>query len=150
MDGRQVGLDEIMLWIREELNDATSKFPDWPEDIIHAFGILSEEVGELQKEVNEITYESRGSCAYHFKLGWLRKEAIQSAAMAIRFMMHLNQYKYPKSKQIKTDVSSIQKMDNPPRMPKSCESCKVAECHKGTKYGGQTCISRLRGALRKY
>ena len=72
-----------------EINRATTKFPTWPTDALHAVGVVSEEMGELQKEVMQLTYEPHKSSKE-----WVRKEAIQTASMAIRFLMSLDRYEF--------------------------------------------------------
>lgn len=78
-------INEIVM----ELERATVKFPTWPTDPLHALGVLHEEVGELSKEVLQLVYEPHKSNKEE-----VRKEAIQAAAMAIRFAMSLDSYKY--------------------------------------------------------
>jgi hypothetical protein len=67
--------------ILKELNIAENKFPDWPTDWIHAAAIVAEEAGELTRASLQLTYEDH-------KISWhdAEKEAIQTAAMAIRFL----------------------------------------------------------------
>lgn len=78
----------------EELQRATVKFPKWPTDPIHALGVIHEELGELSKEVLQLVYEPHKS-----NKAEVRKEAIQTAAMALRFLMSLDQYEYTPGKQ---------------------------------------------------
>ena len=70
-----------------ELDRAESKFPDWPTDPIHALAIVGEEYGETLKELVQLTYEPGRS-------DWetVRKEAVQLAAMTLRFYKHLDTY----------------------------------------------------------
>ena len=70
-----------------ELERAIRKFPTWPTDPLHAVAVVGEEVGELVKEVLQFTYEPH-------KTTWdeVRKEAVQAAAMAIRFCRSLDLY----------------------------------------------------------
>lgn len=75
--------------IAAEIDRATAKFPTWPTDPIHAANVVMEEAGELSKEVNQLTYEPHKSSKE-----WVRKEAIQTAAMAIRFLMSLDRYEF--------------------------------------------------------
>lgn len=84
--------DEIF----KELNSAINKFPTWPDDPLHALGVLGEEYGELCKEIVQMTYEPHKT-----DLTKIRTEAIQCAAMAIRFYCSLEQYKYEPSNQHK-------------------------------------------------
>lgn len=72
-----------------ELERATVKFPTWPTDPLHALGVLHEEVGELSKEVLQLVYEPHKTSPAK-----VREEAIQAAAMALRFAMSLDTYEY--------------------------------------------------------
>lgn len=72
-----------------EVKRATTKFPTWPTDPLHALGVLGEEFGELTKETLQLTYEPHKSTVEDF-----RKEAIQTAAMALRFVMSLDAYQF--------------------------------------------------------
>jgi hypothetical protein len=88
--------DSIIREIAAEIDRATTKFPTWPTDPIHAANVVMEEAGELSKEVNQLTYEPHKSSKE-----WVRKEAIQTAAMAIRFLMSLDRYEFTAGKQHK-------------------------------------------------
>lgn len=71
--------------ILEEYDKATSKHPDWPTDIIHASAIVAEESGEL----------TRAALQHHYENGSLeaaKKEAVQVAVTAIRFLEELDRY----------------------------------------------------------
>jgi len=70
-----------------ELDRATAKFPTWPTDPLHAMGVLHEEVGELAKAVLQLVYEPHKST-----FSDVRAEATQAAAMALRFLMSLDNY----------------------------------------------------------
>jgi NTP pyrophosphatase (non-canonical NTP hydrolase) len=72
-----------------ELASAKSKFPTWPVDPFHALAILGEEFGELTKAVVELTYEP-----WKADKADVRKEAIQTAAMALRFLENLDNYRF--------------------------------------------------------
>jgi hypothetical protein len=85
---------EILSPILTELDRAMRKFPTWPTDPIHASKILDEEVGELSKAVLQATYEPHKSGPDE-----VRDEAIQAAAMAIRFIASLDCYQYTPSAQ---------------------------------------------------
>lgn len=78
--------------VEEELEKAVSKFPHWSSDPIHASCVLGEEYGELQKAVLQMTYEPHKT-----SLEEVRMEAIQTAAMAVRFLMSLDDYVYAES-----------------------------------------------------
>lgn len=82
-----------------EVERATSKFPIWPTDPIHAFAVVAEEFGEAQKEVLQLTYEPHKSSRES-----VRKEAVQLAAMAIRFLMSLDRYEYTPREQHSQNV----------------------------------------------
>jgi hypothetical protein len=75
--------------IDEELHRAINKFPTWPTDIIHAGNVVSEEAGELSKAVLQAVYEPNKS-----NIEDVRKEAIQTAAMCIRFIRSLDAERY--------------------------------------------------------
>jgi len=79
--------------IIEELARARAKFPWWPKDPIHAAAIVAEEAGELVKDALQMVYEPD-------KPHNIAKEAIQTAAMALRFLLSINDYKTIKSEQL--------------------------------------------------
>ncbi len=87
-------MPSILSPIMAELERAMRKFPTWPTDPIHASKILDEEVGELSKAVLQATYEPHKSGPEEIKA-----EAIQAAAMAIRFIASLDKYQYTQSAQ---------------------------------------------------
>lgn len=76
--------------VSEELLRAIQKFPRWPKDPLHALAIVGEEYGELTKAVLQYTYEPHKKVSKED----IREEAIQTAAMIIRFAMHLDDYAY--------------------------------------------------------
>lgn len=80
--------------IFRELHAAKQKFPAWPTDPLHALAILGEEFGELSKTVLQMTYEPHKT-----SLAEVKNEAIQTAAMAVRFLESLDRYDYRMSKQ---------------------------------------------------
>jgi NTP pyrophosphatase (non-canonical NTP hydrolase) len=80
--------------VAKEVASATEKFPTWPTDPLHALAVLGEEFGELTKAVLQMTYEPHKVCA-----GDVKVEAIQTAAMAMRFAMSLHVYDYVQSNQ---------------------------------------------------
>ncbi len=73
--------------IDAELAHAMRKFSTWPTDPLHALAVLGEEFGELTKAVLQETYEPHKQ-----DRDAVRKEAIQTAAMALRFAMSLDRY----------------------------------------------------------
>lgn len=86
--------DRTLTSILEELERATRKFPTWPTDPLHAVAVLGEEFGELTKAVLQCTYEP-----YKSGPDDVRKEAIQTAAMALRFVASLDRYEYGRGPQ---------------------------------------------------
>ena len=79
----------VLQEIQAELERATRKFPTWPNDPIHAAAVIAEECGELQKAVLEAVYEP------HKESRWnIRAEAIQTAAMCLRFIASLDENAY--------------------------------------------------------
>ena len=73
----------------DELQRAVAKFSQWPTDPLHAMGIVAEEVGELAKEVLQFVYEPHKSSQ-----AAIHKEALQAAAMLLRFIESLHVYEY--------------------------------------------------------
>lgn len=68
--------------ICDELRKARAKFPAWPNtDHVHGAAIVAEESGELIRAALQHRFE-RGSIME------LEKEAIQTGAMAIRFLLN--------------------------------------------------------------
>lgn len=93
--------------IAAEIDRATTKFPTWPTDAIHAVGVVAEEMGELQKEVMQLTYEPHKSTPET-----VRKEAVQLAAMSIRFLMSLGRYAYePRPQHSQQNVPAMASAD---------------------------------------
>jgi NTP pyrophosphatase (non-canonical NTP hydrolase) len=76
-------LNDIAKSLNEEMERAKAKFPLWPEDLIHAAAIVAEEAGELLQTTLQYKYEN-GS------IEKVKKEAIQTATMAIRFLENLS------------------------------------------------------------
>ncbi len=77
-----------------ELNRAQTKFPTWPTDPLHAAAVLAEEMGELQRAIQQVIYEPDKA-----QPGDVQTEAVQTAAMALRFLMSLDRYVYARSEQ---------------------------------------------------
>lgn len=80
----------------EELRRAERKFPGFPTDPVHAAAILAEEVGELQQACLKWTYEGGN-------LEDVKKEAVQSAAMALRFLFNIESLRCRPSEQEKRE-----------------------------------------------
>ena len=81
--------DEAIELIRAEVTKATTKFPTWPTDPIHAGNVLAEESGELAKAVLQAVYEPHKSSPDD-----VQAEAIQTGAMAVRFLMSMSRYQF--------------------------------------------------------
>lgn len=85
--------------ITEELERAVSKFPEFPTDPLHALAILGEEYGELNKAVLQFTYEPHKTSREE-----IRMEAVQTATMAVRFLLSLDKYQYAESSQHNQEI----------------------------------------------
>lgn len=85
---------DVLMAVHHELSKALAKFPTWPTDPLHALAVLGEEFGELTKDVLQMTYEPGKTSAEN-----VRKEAIQTAAMALRFVASLDAYIYKAAEQ---------------------------------------------------
>lgn len=84
---------EIIDEVLTELNRARTKFPTWPDDPIHAAAVVAEESGELVQATLQACYEQkRDEPSFQAQLSKVRQEAIQTAAMAIRFLVSLDRY----------------------------------------------------------
>ncbi len=77
--------------ILDEVKRAETKHPEWPSDIIHASAIVGEESGELTRACLQFIYEGGSKLE-------ARKEAIQVACTAIRFLKALDELHYIPSK----------------------------------------------------
>ena len=71
--------------IFEELRKAEKKHPTWPEDLIYASTNVVEEAGELLQATKEYHEEPHLGTTQKDMI----KEAAQTGAMAIRFLMNL-------------------------------------------------------------
>lgn len=89
-------MEETIRIVLAELDRAVSKHPVWPTDPLHALAVLGEEYGELTQAVLQCTYEKERS-----SLKNVEKEAIQVAAMSIRFLLSLREYSYEAGSQHK-------------------------------------------------
>jgi len=76
-------LENVLIDIKNELGRAEKKFPGWPSDPVHGAAIVAEESGELIKAAID-WYYGRG------KARDVKAEAIQTAAMAVRFLIFMN------------------------------------------------------------
>lgn len=78
-------INKILDEVSDELFRATQKFPTWPSDPLHALAVVSEEFGELTQATLQCVYEPHKS-----DFDDIRKEAIQSMAMHLRFILSLD------------------------------------------------------------
>lgn len=83
------GVTPIQHEVFDKIERAIAKFPTWPTDPLHALAVLGEEFGELTKAVLQSVYEPHKSSP-----GDVREEAVQTAAMALRFLASLDMYTY--------------------------------------------------------
>lgn len=83
-----------VLEVMTEIERALAKFPTWPTDPLHAVAVLGEEFGELTRAVLQSIYEP-----HKVEPGDVRTEAVQTAAMALRFLASLDHYDYAGSPQ---------------------------------------------------
>lgn len=88
------GVTPIQHEVFDEIERAIAKFPTWPTDPLHALAVLGEEFGELTKAVLQSVYEPHKSTAED-----VREEAVQTAAMALRFLASLGAYDYTPGEQ---------------------------------------------------
>lgn len=82
--------------ILAEVERATAKFPTWPTDPLHAVAVLGEKFGELVRAVLQVTYEPGKATPED-----VATEAMQTAAMALRFVASLGNYDYARCPQHK-------------------------------------------------
>ncbi len=94
---------EPVACVLAEVAKATAKFPTWPTDPLHALAVLGEEFGELTQAVLQSTYEPYKSTPDDVKT-----EAIQTAAMALRFLMSLNRYQFQCGEQHQGTISGAE------------------------------------------
>lgn len=78
---------EIMFKILAELKRAETIHPNWPTDPVHAGAVLAEEAGEVVKAINNVVTKHKGESDY-------ATEAIQCAAMCVRFLKNLDRYNW--------------------------------------------------------
>ena len=75
---------EALREIGAELDRARQLHPEWPRDQIHAAAIVAEESGELIRAAVNYEYGSDPCVKGYLEM---RKEAIHTAATAIRFLI---------------------------------------------------------------
>ena len=74
--------EEAYQLVEAELHRAIEKHPAWPESVYTQLAIIGEEFGELQQAVLQQEYEDGRRAA-------IKEEAVQLAAMAVRFLANL-------------------------------------------------------------
>lgn len=84
----------VVTEVLAELRRATLKFPMWPNDPLHALAVVNEEVGELAKATLQQVYEPHKN-----EPGAVRSEAVQAAAMLLRFLVGMDGYAWLGSEQ---------------------------------------------------
>lgn len=72
----------VVAAVLKELDKAEHKYPEWPTDYIHKAAIVQEEAGELTRAALQHCYEN-GSAED------MKKEAVQTGAMALRFLLNM-------------------------------------------------------------
>ncbi|RPF70474.1 Lar family restriction alleviation protein [Aurantiacibacter spongiae] len=85
-----------------EVEKAVAKFPTWPTRIIDAGNVVTEEAGELAKACLQVTYEPHKET-----LEGVRMEAIQTAAMCLRFLASIDRYNCSPAEQHEQPVSAL-------------------------------------------
>jgi len=85
---QEVAMDYFL----KELQDAEKKYPEWPRDIIHAAAIVIEEAGELVQATLNYRYNKQKYSKEEFNVYFekIKKEAIQTGAMALRFLKNFD------------------------------------------------------------
>lgn len=88
------GITPIQHEVFDELDRALAKFPTWPTDPLHALAVLGEEIGELNIDFGKLTKATLQAVYEPHKssMADVRCEAIQTAAMALRFLASLDRY----------------------------------------------------------
>ena len=84
---------KILKSIGFELESAKSRYPWWPSDAVHAGAIVAEEAGELTQATLDHGYAHLNHNGAD-TVARMRKEAIQTAAMAIRFLENIDKYEH--------------------------------------------------------
>lgn len=74
--------EDVLDLIFHELKMAEKKHPGWPDDPVHGVAIIVEEAGEAMQAALDMYYRNG-------TFRDLRTELAQTAAMAIRALLHL-------------------------------------------------------------
>ena len=83
-------LEACLEVVKAEVERAQKLHPAWPSDPLHALAILGKEFGELTRSMVQLTYEREKVSSP----SGVAEEALQTAAMALRLLLHLNDYRY--------------------------------------------------------
>lgn len=73
--------EKVIEAVSDELVRAEEIHPEWPEDIFEQLSIISEELGEVHKAALQAKHEGKSYAR-------IRKEGVQLAAMAFRFLFN--------------------------------------------------------------
>ena len=87
-------LEACMEAVKAEVERAQKLHPAWPSDPLHALAILGEEFGALTRAMVQLTYETETDASKVSSPACVAEEALQTAAKALRLMLHLNDYLY--------------------------------------------------------
>lgn len=102
-------IEDAVHEIISECERAFQLYPLWPVDPIHAAAIVAEESGELVQAALDHTYSAlnhkNGNTLYR-----CRQEAIQTAAMAVRFLVNLEHYRAVNTQQA-SDAEKVKVAD---------------------------------------
>ncbi len=79
-------MNPILQEIEAELARAVAKFPTWPTSPFDAKTVISEEYGELSKAILQHVHEPHKGVTR----ADIREEALQTAAMCVRFVISLD------------------------------------------------------------
>jgi len=75
-----------------ELNRAERLHPQWPADEVHAAAVVAEEAGELvQAALNHHYWKPGMPDCYFNDPAKMRTEAIHTGAMALRFLINMEE-----------------------------------------------------------
>ena len=94
MEQRPSRLNQVLDQICFELGKAMGKHPQYPTDPLHALAILGEEFGELTKDTLQLVYEPHKT-----SLDNVKAEALQTATMAVRFLLSIDEFEFKQSQQ---------------------------------------------------
>ena len=94
-------LDQIIEDIQNELVRAFDRFPEFPTDPVHAAAIVAEEAGELVRASLQATYQQAD-----WEWEEVKEEAVQTAAIALRFLVMMPYMKKRKSPQATDETAT--------------------------------------------